>query len=90
MATTKKRSPAGKKTAAKPKAATRSKRTKSKSAAPDPSAEVMKITQEERWRMIAVAAYHKAEQRDFQPGGEVDDWLAAEREVDTLLGRSGS
>ncbi|MDX1431102.1 MAG: DUF2934 domain-containing protein [Gammaproteobacteria bacterium] len=46
----------------------------------------VEISQEERWRMIAVAAYHKAEQRGFAPGHAVDDWLAAEREVDALLG----
>lgn len=46
----------------------------------------VEITSEERWRMIAVAAYHKAEKRGFAPGGETDDWLEAEREVDALLG----
>jgi hypothetical protein len=28
------------------------------------------------------AAYFLAEQRDFCPGHEVEDWLAAEREID--------
>lgn len=32
---------------------------------------------------IAERAYWRAERRGFAPGGEVDDWLAAEREVDT-------
>lgn len=45
------------------------------------------LSSEERWRMIAVGAYYKAKQRGFQPGRELDDWLAAEREVDALLGR---
>ncbi|HSS66035.1 MAG TPA: DUF2934 domain-containing protein [Gammaproteobacteria bacterium] len=45
------------------------------------------ITPEERWRMIAVAAYHKAEKRGFAAGGEMDDWFEAEREVDELLGK---
>lgn len=31
--------------------------------------------------MIAEAAYYRAEQRAFAPGLEMDDWLAAEREV---------
>jgi hypothetical protein len=35
--------------------------------------------------MIAVAAYLKAEQRGFAPGHEVEDWTAAEKEIDTLL-----
>jgi hypothetical protein len=31
--------------------------------------------------MIAEAAYYRAEQRGFAPGGEFEDWLAAEAEV---------
>jgi hypothetical protein len=38
-----------------------------------------------RRAMIAEAAYLRAERRGFAPGGEVEDWLAAEREVDALL-----
>ena len=34
---------------------------------------------------IAVAAYQRAERRGFAPGFELDDWLAAEREVDAAL-----
>ena len=40
---------------------------------------------EERWHMISVAAYHKAEQRDFMPGHELTDWLGAEKEILTAL-----
>lgn len=40
---------------------------------------------EDRYRMIAEAAYFRAEQRGFAPGNEIDDWLAAELEVDALL-----
>jgi hypothetical protein len=39
----------------------------------------------ERYERIAEAAYHRAERRGFAPGNELDDWLAAEREVDALL-----
>ncbi|HTP94896.1 MAG TPA: DUF2934 domain-containing protein [Burkholderiales bacterium] len=39
-----------------------------------------------RRRMIEAAAYHRAEQRGFQGGDPVEDWLAAEAEVDALLG----
>jgi len=35
-----------------------------------------------RRRDIAEAAYHRAEARGFAPGGETEDWLAAERELD--------
>ncbi len=34
-----------------------------------------------RWEQIAVAAYFRAQARGFTPGGELDDWLAAESEV---------
>jgi len=34
-------------------------------------------------RRIAEAAYYRAERRGFAPGGEVDDWLEAEREIET-------
>jgi hypothetical protein len=36
----------------------------------------------DRETRIAVAAYRRAESRGFEPGYELDDWLAAEREVD--------
>jgi hypothetical protein len=37
---------------------------------------------QEREQRIRVAAYFKAEKRGFAPGHELDDWLAAEEEVD--------
>jgi hypothetical protein len=45
----------------------------------------LNITSEDRWKMIAVAAYHKAENRGFAPGGELQDWAEAEQEIDELL-----
>ena len=36
----------------------------------------------ERERRIAEAAYRRAEQRGFEPGAELDDWLCAERDID--------
>lgn len=33
------------------------------------------------WQQIALTAYLKAENRGFNPGHELDDWLEAEREV---------
>jgi rubrerythrin len=41
---------------------------------------------EERQRMIAEAAYFRAEKRGFVGGDPVEDWIAAEKEVDKLLG----
>jgi hypothetical protein len=43
---------------------------------------------EERARMIAEQAYRLAEQRGFVTGGEVEDWLTAERAVDERLAAS--
>ena len=42
---------------------------------------------QDRRSMIAKAAYFLAERRHFQPGHEVEDWLAAEAEVDRRLER---
>ena len=41
-----------------------------------------RLTPAERHRRICDLAYRRAEQRGFAPGGEVEDWLEAEREVD--------
>ncbi|MGE0384373.1 MAG: DUF2934 domain-containing protein [Gammaproteobacteria bacterium] len=38
-----------------------------------------------RQEQIACAAYYRAERRGFEPGHEIEDWLAAEREVDGRL-----
>jgi hypothetical protein len=43
------------------------------------------LTREGRERLIAESAYLRAERRGFGPGHEVEDWLAAEAEVDALL-----
>ena len=37
--------------------------------------------EEDRQRLIAVAAYYRAEHRGFAPGCEMDDWLEAEAEI---------
>jgi hypothetical protein len=43
------------------------------------------VSEDVRRMMIAEAAYLRAERRGFAPGGEEEDWLAAETEVDALL-----
>jgi hypothetical protein len=40
---------------------------------------------ERRAALIAEAAFFRAEKRGFAPGNEVQDWLAAEAEVDAKL-----
>jgi hypothetical protein len=45
-----------------------------------------KITAEsERQALIAIEAYLRAERRNFAAGHELEDWLAAEAEVNTRL-----
>jgi hypothetical protein len=36
----------------------------------------------EREQLIAVTAYYRAQSRNFEPGRELEDWLAAEAEID--------
>ncbi|MEO8019952.1 MAG: DUF2934 domain-containing protein [Pseudomonadota bacterium] len=43
---------------------------------------------EQRADLIAEAAFFRAEKRGFAPGHEVEDWLAAESEVDAKLLRT--
>ncbi|MFN0318500.1 MAG: DUF2934 domain-containing protein [Burkholderiales bacterium] len=38
-----------------------------------------------RRHRIAEAAYYRAEQRGFCPGCELEDWLEAEKEIDSQL-----
>lgn len=46
------------------------------------------ITAEQRYLMIAERAYERARQRGFAPGGELEDWLIAEQEIDARLAGS--
>jgi hypothetical protein len=41
--------------------------------------------EQDRHDRIAKAAYLRAERRNFEPGHELEDWLAAEEEVDRQL-----
>ena len=44
---------------------------------------------EDRSVLIAKAAYFRAQRRGFVPGHELEDWLAAENEVDQRLAGEG-
>lgn len=44
---------------------------------------------EDRGVLIAKAAYRRAERRGFAPGHDLEDWLAAENEVDQRLAGEG-
>lgn len=43
-----------------------------------------------RHELIAQAAYFRAQQRGFEPGHELEDWQAAEAEVDMVLHIDGT
>lgn len=47
------------------------------------------VTAEERYRMIAEAAYFRAERRGFLGGDMAGDWLEAEAETDRMLREQG-
>jgi hypothetical protein len=48
------------------------------------------IPTEERQRMIAQAAYYRAERRGFRDGNPEQDWIEAEAEIDAwLMNRQG-
>lgn len=43
--------------------------------------ECYEACEDEKYSSIAECAYYKAESRGFEPGHELDDWLAAESEI---------
>ena len=43
----------------------------------------------EQYKMIAVAAYYRAERRGFCGGHELEDWIEAEAEIDRVFGLGG-
>jgi hypothetical protein len=48
----------------------------------DPLRFTKRVVSAAEWRqLVAEAAYYRAESRQFAPHHEVEDWLAAEREV---------
>lgn len=59
-------------------------------AAPKASAEKPSppMSHEELQRLVAEAAYFRAQRRGFEPGYELQDWVEAEAEVKRLIGRS--
>lgn len=46
---------------------------------------IAQIAAGERHRLIAEAAYYRSLQRGFEDGNAMEDWLAAEAEVDRQL-----
>lgn len=47
------------------------------------------LSEGERMQRISVAAYFRAEKRGFAPGGEIDDWISAEAEINQIVRNAG-
>lgn len=54
---------------------------------PDRDEGPVSLSAEERHEMIAVAAYYLAEKRGFPGAGALDDWIEAERRIDSMVER---
>jgi hypothetical protein len=76
---------AKKKTAAAPSKSRKKGPTAAKTAKPRHG-----IPPEERQRLIAQAAYLRAERRGFSGGSPEQDWLLAEAEIDAMLMKRGA
>jgi hypothetical protein len=61
--------------------------TAPRAAAPSAAAPKARVDAKERQRLVAEAAYYRAQKRGFAPGHEVQDWIAAEKEVDARLAK---
>lgn len=59
------------------------KKAPKRSQTPQPQAAALPA--ESRHKMIQVAAYFRAERRNFRNGDPVADWLSSEKEIDELL-----
>jgi hypothetical protein len=69
----------------KPKTPARAVKQQISGASVSPSGPPIDVGQQERRRLIAEAAYYRAQQRGFSGGDPVRDWLEAEAEVSVRL-----
>lgn len=54
-----------------------------------PGGVLLPVSHEERWRMVAEAAYYIAQRRGFVGGDANADWAQAEAEVEARLKQEG-
>lgn len=80
-----KKTAAAKPAAAKPVAAKAPAKKPAAAAAKKPAAKKAGISPEQRYKMVAEAAYYHAERRGFA-GDPVQDWIAAEAQIKAQLG----
>ncbi|MEJ2395734.1 MAG: DUF2934 domain-containing protein [Candidatus Thiodiazotropha sp.] len=72
-----------KKVAAKP--TTKKKVSKKKTVAASKGSQA--LNPRARYEMIATMAFYRAEQRNFAPGHDVEDWLDCERIIDEMMSK---
>jgi hypothetical protein len=70
---------------ARPRPTAAAKTARRPAVTPTPSMFAPQLSLEERTTRVAEIAYFRAEARGFVPGHEIEDWLAAENEVDREL-----
>lgn len=68
-----------------PQTKSKSRSSQSSGSAQSPLASQVMVTPEQRYHMIAEAAYFHAERRGFGSGDPAQDWLEAEAEIDRML-----
>jgi Protein of unknown function (DUF2934) len=71
--------------AAKPRAVKPQDATGAKAAKAAKGTKTISLSADDRHQMISERAYLLAEQRGFQGGDAVNDWLAAEAEIDSMF-----
>jgi hypothetical protein len=79
------RSPGGEGTGTRGRAAAPVRRARAPGPQRRATAKAVRIGSRDREQMIAEAAYYRAERRNFAGGREMDDWLAVEEEIDSLI-----
>ena len=67
------------------KAVTKKKTASKKKAAAKASTKAKVITNQERYNMVAEAAYLLSEKQGFEPGRDMDNWLIAELQIEALM-----
>lgn len=76
---------AGKSPPTAPAAKSRETTASRRASSPLRAGKAPKVDGEVRRAMVAQAAYFRAEKRGFVRGGELEDWLEAEREISHVL-----
>lgn len=83
VSSTVKKAPAQKKSAA---AGAKPAKTPAAAKTGNPASKTLRaLAPDQRRYYVEVAAYYIAEQRGFHGGSQLDDWIAAEAEIDRLL-----